>query len=96
MKVRYLPRALADFEAIHAYIANRNPQAALRVTAAIRSSVLGLSEFPEIGQPADDPRVRVLHSFYHSYKIYYSVVNDEIQILHIRHPSRRPPGPAEL
>jgi plasmid stabilization system protein ParE len=96
VRVRYLPRAFADLEAIYSYVANRNPQAALGIIAAIRNSVVVLSAFPEVGQPADDSGVRVLHSSHHIYKIYYSIADDEIQILHIRHAARRPPGAGEL
>jgi plasmid stabilization system protein ParE len=94
--IRYLPRAFADLEAIHAYIVKRNPQAAIRTTGAIRDSIDGLAYFPEIGQLVNKASVRVLHSAYHRYKVYYSNVDDEIQILHIRHAARKPPTEDEL
>ena len=96
MRVRYLPRAFADLEAIHSYIEKRNPEAALQVTAAITKSISGLADFPEIGQAADEENVRVLRSAHRSYNIFYSAMGEEIQILHIRHPARRPPGADEL
>ena len=96
MRVRYLPRALADLEIIYAYIAKRNPPAADRVTAAIRRSIAGLTEFPEIGQPADAPNVRVLRSAHQPYQVYYSIIGEEIHILHIRHSARRPAQPDDF
>jgi toxin ParE1/3/4 len=96
MKVRYLPRAFADLEAIHSYIEQRNPEAAVRVAAAIAKSISGLADFPEIGQAVDEENVRVLRSAHHTYNIFYSVQGEEVQILHIRHPARRPPDMDEL
>jgi toxin ParE1/3/4 len=96
MRVRYLPRAFADLEAIHSYIAKHSPEAAVQVAGAITKSISGLAEFPEIGQAVDEENVRVLRSAHHAYNIFYSVIGEEIQILHIRHPARRPPEVNEL
>jgi toxin ParE1/3/4 len=96
MNIRYLPRAFADLEAIHSYIEKRNPEAAVRIAAAIAKSISGLADFPEIGQATDDENVRVLRSAHHIYNIFYLVRGEEVQILHIRHPSRRPPGANEF
>jgi toxin ParE1/3/4 len=96
MRVRYLPRAFAELEAIHDYLSNRNPRAALRTTGAIRSSIVALADFPEMGQPADFQNVRGLRNAHHNYHVYYSIRGDEIQILHIRHSARKPAVHGEL
>ncbi len=96
MRVRYLPRAFADLEAIHSCIAKHSPEAAIQVTGAITKSISGLADFPEIGQAVDEENVRLSRSAYHTYNIFYSVTGEEVQILHIRHPARRPPGADEL
>lgn len=96
MRVRYLPRAFADLEAIHSYIAKHSPETAVHVTAAITKSISSLADFPEIGQAVDEENVRVLRSAHHTYNIFYSVKGEEVLILHIRHPARRPPGVDEL
>jgi plasmid stabilization system protein ParE len=96
VRIRYLTRAFADLEAIYAYIAKRNPKAAIQTTAAIRASIDSLAYFPEIGQLANRTNVRVLHSAHHNYKIYYSIIEDQVQILHIRHAARKPPTEDEL
>jgi plasmid stabilization system protein ParE len=49
-----------------------------------------------MGQPADHLNVRVLRSAHHSYRIYYVIKGDEIQILHIRHSARKQPAASEL
>jgi plasmid stabilization system protein ParE len=96
MRIRYLPRAHADLEAIYIYITNRSPQAADRVLSAIIDSIDSLGDFPEIGVLADESAVRVLNSAHHTYRIYYSIVQDHVQILHVRHTSRKPPTIGEL
>jgi toxin ParE1/3/4 len=96
VRVRYLPRAFAELEAIHSYLAKRNPQAALRVVAAIKNSITTLGDLPEMGLPVDELNTKVLASSHHTYHIYYSIVGDEVQILHIRHSARRPPVSGEL
>jgi toxin ParE1/3/4 len=96
MKVRYLPRAFADLEAIYSFVAKQDPNAALRITGAIRQSIGALAVFPEIGQVVEDSDVRLLRSSHQSYNIYYVLKAAEVHVLHIRHPARKPPTPEEL
>jgi len=49
MRVRYTIDALLHIAAIHAYVAERNPVAATRVLARIRSAGELLGEHPRIG-----------------------------------------------
>src|SRR5689334_12704806 len=49
MKVRYTIDALLHILAIHSYISERNPVAATRVVARIRSAAGRLGEAPRIG-----------------------------------------------
>ncbi|WP_374634090.1 type II toxin-antitoxin system RelE/ParE family toxin [Ferrovibrio sp.] len=43
------------------FLAEKNPQASRRAAEAIKSHLLGLSDFPEIGRPHDDePTMREL------------------------------------
>jgi toxin ParE1/3/4 len=96
MRVRYSPRAFAELQAIHDYLSNRSPQAALGTASAIRNSIVALVDFPEMGQPADHLDVRVLRSAHHNDRVYYAIKGDEIQILHIRHSARKQPAAGEL
>jgi len=56
MRVRYSPKARAHLTAIFTYIAERNPRAATRVLARIRSAINQLSDFPRMGRPGTLPR----------------------------------------
>jgi plasmid stabilization system protein ParE len=49
LKVRYTIDALLHIGAIHAYIDERNPVAASRVTARVRAAAEQLGEHPRIG-----------------------------------------------
>lgn len=49
MKLRFTPRAAADLEAIHTYIAADNPDAARQVVARIMASAEMIEIFPKLG-----------------------------------------------
>jgi toxin ParE1/3/4 len=50
MKLRFTPRAVQDLADIADYIRKQNPQAALRVRAAILESLQNLVLFPQVGR----------------------------------------------
>ncbi len=50
MKLRFTARAALDLNDIANYIRERNPQAALRVRAAILESLQNLVLFPQVGR----------------------------------------------
>ena len=61
--VVYAPRALRDLEGIAAYLSERNPNGAVKVLSAIKSSIHTSNFFPQIGRiidNADRRRVPVL------------------------------------
>jgi toxin ParE1/3/4 len=60
MKVRWTPRALAQLEAIHAYIAVENRAAAAKVIAGIRNTAAMLADFPAAGEQTDRGDVRTI------------------------------------
>ena len=90
MRVRYAPRARGDIERIYQYLDERSPSGARNVLKAIYAGVQFISEHPEASERTDDPTVRVKVVRRYRYKIFYSIVGDVLEILHIRHTSRRP------
>jgi plasmid stabilization system protein ParE len=58
MRLRYSPSALADLEAILAYIDARSPQGARKVQARIQAIMDLLLQFPMIGTRTDDLAIR--------------------------------------
>jgi toxin ParE1/3/4 len=60
------------------------------VLRAIYASIQLIAKHPLSYQRTDDPsiRVHVVHSY--RYKILYSVAGETVEIIHVRHSSRRP------
>jgi toxin ParE1/3/4 len=98
VRLRYTERAIADLEAIQAYIASDNPSAAVRVGTRIKSAVELLENLPELGRPGRFAGTRVLVVARTPYVVYYAVERHlgEVVILHIRHSRRRPPKRREI
>ena len=88
MRVRYTPGAFSDRERIFEYLKERSESGARNVAASIREAAAQLREHPESGYRTDDPDIRVLFVKRYPYKIFYRV-RDAVEILHIRHTSRR-------
>jgi toxin ParE1/3/4 len=90
MRLRYRAQALADIDAIHRYLEERSPSAARSVLRAIYASIQLIAEQPLSYQRADDPDIRVHVVQRYRYKIFYRAVGDPVEIIHVRHTSRRP------
>jgi toxin ParE1/3/4 len=88
MKVRYTPAAFSDREQILDYLRERSPAGARNVAARIRETIEQLREHPHSGHRTEHPEVRVIFVTRSPYKIFYRV-REAIEILHIRHTSRR-------
>jgi toxin ParE1/3/4 len=88
MKIRYTPAAFSDREQIFEYLTERSASGARNVAASIREAVAQLKEHPHSGYRTDNPEVRVIFVKRYPYKIFYRV-RDAVEILHIRHTSRR-------
>ncbi len=90
MRVRYTLRAFADREEIFGYLDHRNPRAAREVKAFIKQRVASLA-----AAPRRSPLIKTLGVHAHwlgryPYIVYYRIVGDEVQIIHIRHIAREP------
>lgn len=88
MKVRYTPEAYSDREEIFEYLKVRSVSGARKVMASLGEAVKRLEDQPFSGYATDNPNVRVIFIVRYPYKIFYRV-RDEVEILHIRHTSRR-------
>ena len=78
MKLRLTAPARADLEAIHAYIAAENPQAADRVTSTIIERAERIADSPYSGRQSDEPDIRVVVLPRFRYFIFYRVRSDEV------------------
>ncbi|MBX9778266.1 MAG: type II toxin-antitoxin system RelE/ParE family toxin [Xanthobacteraceae bacterium] len=90
MRVRFSALARDELDAIYNYIAEHSPAGALRVKKRIREAAEQLGDFPYMARRTDRAGVRVRSVTPFPYLIFYSIRNDEVFILHIRHGARRP------
>ena len=90
MRIRFTPRARGDLDDIFQYLNPRSPTAARNVMSAIYTAVGFITEFPFGSEATDDPNIRINVVHRYRYKIFYKIADEGIEILHIRHSSRRP------
>ena len=97
MKLRYSPRAHRDLAEIADYLTARSPKGALSVERCIRKTIDLITAFPGAGRRLDQrPAVRVMPLGRYPYLVFYTLREDEIVILHVRHGSRKPIDPTRL
>ncbi len=89
-KVRYRALALADLDGIFLYLNERSPAVARNVLRAIRDAIDEITAHPEFAPQTSIPDIRVKILGRYRYKIFYSVAEDAIEIIHVRHTARRP------
>jgi toxin ParE1/3/4 len=86
------PEAIADLEALRAYIAQDDPAAARRVVLHIIHNVETLlPDNPEIGRPGRVPGTRELVIPRTPFIVPYRLVGRTIQVLRVFHGARRWP-----
>jgi plasmid stabilization system protein ParE len=90
MRLRYRAQALTDIDGIHRYLEERSPSGARSVLQAIYASIQLIAERPQSYQRTDDQDIRVHVVRRYRYKIFYGVAGDTVEIIQVRHTSRRP------
>ena len=90
MRVRYRALALADLEAVFQFLNERSPRGARNVLRAIHDAIAEIAAHPMAAPQTSDPGIRVKILGRYRYKIFYSVADDTVDIIHIRHGARRP------
>ena len=92
MKLFWTGRALADLDALHAYIAQNNERAAHAMVERIVARVeRQLSRLPESGHPGRIAKTRELVVSGTPYILPYRIVGNTIHILRVFHSARRWP-----
>jgi toxin ParE1/3/4 len=92
MKVRYTATASRELDEAIGFLNEFTPSIVGRFADEIDKAVAELAEYPYSAQQTDIELVRRKYVRRFRYSIFYSVVNNEIVILHIRHAARRPPS----
>jgi toxin ParE1/3/4 len=94
LKVRYTIDALLHIGAIHSYIEERNPVAATRVIARVRTAAEQLGEHPRIGHAGALPGTLEWVVTGLPYVVVYEARanDDEIVVLGVYHSAQLRPG----
>jgi len=97
MNLIYSPRAVQDLAEIGAYYRSvADPKIADAIGKRIEQVIHRLARQPRIApRVMRRSNVRVVLVLRYPYKIFYRVQNDAVEILHIRHTSRRAWSPEE-
>jgi toxin ParE1/3/4 len=92
MKVEYAPRAGADLRKIGEQSRRAfGDDVAVALETYIRATVARIAVIPYSAQQLPQrPGVRVVPLVRYPFKIFYTVAEDSVTILHIRHAARRP------
>jgi len=96
VKLVYSRRALADLNEIASYYAaSASPAIAEAVERRLGNVIDRICQTPEAApRVSQRSRVRVVAVVRYPFQIFYRARNDAIDILHIRHTSRRPSLPS--
>lgn len=92
MEIKWLRKAIANLETEFQYIAEEDPQAAVRFVNEVWRLTQLLKEQPAMGREGRVPETRELILHNYPYIIPYRVRNNTIQILRVFHTHRKLPG----
>ncbi len=85
MKIEWLPAALGNRDSQIAYIAERNPSAAIRMGDALEAAIARLADYPESAPPGRVPGTRELSVAGTPYIVVYRVEPETVVILRLLH-----------
>jgi len=87
-RVRYLPAAADDLEAIDIYLSQFDPLAAWRTIELIRSRARRLLEMPERGRTRSELGVGIRSLPIGKYVLFYRIDRSNIEIVRVLHGAR--------
>jgi toxin ParE1/3/4 len=91
MKIIFTETALTDLDEIFEYLASNYPALVSSVEHRINSVLARLQEWPESARKVNQrTNVHVAPLIRYPYRIFYRITDEAIEIVHIRHTSRRP------
>ena len=92
MRLVYSKRALADLDQIATYYtAHASPTIAESIGRQLLGAIVRIARHPEAApRVSQRTQVRVATVVRYPFRIFYRVNDERIDILHIRHTSRRP------
>lgn len=88
VRVRRLPRAIADVDAIHDYLFERDPSAADRVVDDVTGSIAALADNPYLGRERLDIHPTARSRPVGKYLVLYRVTDVSVDVVRIVHGAR--------
>lgn len=88
MKIRRLPEAIADVDAIFAFIAQDNLPAADRMVERIAKALDRVADFPASGALRPDAGINIRGVNVGVYVVYYRIIDDVIEVVRVLHGAR--------
>jgi len=97
-QIEITPRALLDLDRIYARIARSLPNDLTPWVLHFEQSILSLSEFPErcqieanMSSQRRTVRKLLVGRRNHVYSLYFTVIDEVVKVLHVRHGARKEP-----
>ncbi|MDP8988827.1 MAG: type II toxin-antitoxin system RelE/ParE family toxin [Acidobacteriota bacterium] len=98
-RVDVTPRAQQDLDRIYDWVVSHAPIAGLRWFERFENSILSLSNFPDrcpvdakLSSRRQTIRQLVFGTTRHKYRVYFTIRDKAVMVLHIRHGSRTTPA----
>jgi plasmid stabilization system protein ParE len=98
-RIEIMPPALRELDDAFNWIARRSPKRAETWQARAMRAIQSLVEFPRrcpLAPENEDFGVEVRQLLYGDYRIVFTIEDDTVRILHVRHGARSPIAPDEL
>ena len=90
MMVKWTEAALVDLDGILTYTAKNYPSAIVPLEGRIRAAVERVGRWPVSARLVEQrPDVRVVPLLRYPYVMFYRVLEDHVEILHIHHAARQ-------
>lgn len=90
MRIIWTEQARAERDAIWSYVAAESQSAAVRLDDLFSKAVARLSDFPQLGKPGVVLGTREIIP-HESYRLIYTLADDEVRILTLIHAARQWP-----
>ncbi len=91
MRVKWLRKALKNLEQAHRYVAENDPDAAVRLVLKIQVGVEQLAEFPMMGRTGRVEGTQELVISNTPFIVVYRVKGKTVEILRVLHSARKHP-----
>jgi plasmid stabilization system protein ParE len=96
VKVRLHRRAQVDLQSIRDYpLQHTTSRSAEHVRRHLMRKIAQLATAPQIGTATSNPKIRILPPTRFPYRVYYTITDEAVVILHVRHSARQDPDAAE-